>query len=80
MELGDETAFEHAQLVNQIKKYTWKKVVLVGKQFEIFAADQDIIYKEDSAAARIWFDESGITNAQILLKGSRSMKMEKVLE
>jgi UDP-N-acetylmuramoyl-tripeptide--D-alanyl-D-alanine ligase len=80
MELGDETAFEHAQLVNQIKKYTWKKVVLVGKQFETFAADQDIIYKEDSAAARIWFDESGITNAQILLKGSRSMKMEKVLE
>ena len=80
MELGEETAFEHAQLVEQIKKYPWEKVVLVGKQFETFAADRDIIYKEDSAAARIWFDESGIKNAQILLKGSRSMKMEKVLE
>ncbi len=80
MELGDESAFEHEQLVRQIKRCNWEKVVLVGKQFESFASDEDIIYKEDSTAARNWFVESGISNAQILLKGSRSMKMEKVLE
>jgi UDP-N-acetylmuramoyl-tripeptide--D-alanyl-D-alanine ligase len=78
MELGEETEIEHQKLVDLICQYKWEQVVLVGKQFEPF--QNDFLYFEDSEKAADWFKSCSYQGIAVLLKGSRSMKMEKVIE
>jgi UDP-N-acetylmuramoyl-tripeptide--D-alanyl-D-alanine ligase len=78
MELGVESEDEHKNLIELIQKYDWKNVVLVGKQFQDI--HQNYFYFPDVLIAREWFKTSAISNAQILIKGSRSMQMEKLLD
>lgn len=76
-EMGDETAAEHEILINQVKKNIWHQVVLVGKPFLPFK--EDFIYFDHSADAAEWAQEQHFDNAYILIKGSRSSQMEKIL-
>ena len=78
MELGTESQHEHAFIISEIDKHQWEAVVLVGKGFEGIS-DKYINY-ENSCQAKKWLEEVHPENAQILIKGSRSMQMEKVLE
>ena len=76
MELGDESLAEHEALVRLIQQYRWDHVVLVGGDFK--KIDHPFTYFPDSAAAAQWFREQQFEDAHILVKGSRSMQMEKV--
>ncbi len=78
MELGTESIAEHKSLVKLINNFTWHKVVLVGNDFKDLPTD--FIHFTDVTAARNWYSEQDFKNAQVLIKGSRSMQMEKVLE
>jgi UDP-N-acetylmuramoyl-tripeptide--D-alanyl-D-alanine ligase len=78
MELGEESEQEHKNLIELIQKYHWNSVVLVGKQFQDI--HQDFLFFPEVLSAREWFKTSTISNAQILIKGSRSMQMEKILD
>ena len=78
MELGKESDNEHAELISLINAYKWEAVVLVGKNFNEL---QHKYIKYDTALqVREWLRQQHFENAQILIKGSRSMQMEKVLE
>jgi UDP-N-acetylmuramoyl-tripeptide--D-alanyl-D-alanine ligase len=77
-ELGDESKKEHASIVSLIDTYKWQAVVLVGKNFAEIKGNH--IHFENSSQAGEWFKKEKIENAHILVKGSRSMEMEKVLE
>lgn len=77
-ELGDESAAEHKALVELIRQYDWKEVVLVGKGFETTVHPWQRF--PDSAAAAAWLAEQTFTGTHFLVKGSRSMQMEKVLD
>jgi UDP-N-acetylmuramoyl-tripeptide--D-alanyl-D-alanine ligase len=77
-ELGNDSQKEHEAIISLIDKYTWHNVVLVGKSFS--ENNHDYISFENSMQARDWFQKENIENAQILIKGSRSMQMEKVIE
>lgn len=78
MELGEESHQEHINIVSLIKRYHWKYVVFVGEQFATI--HESFQYFNNSLAARDWFVAQEITDATILIKGSRSMQMEKVLD
>ena len=78
MELGKSSHLEHLQIVELIKKFDWKEVVLVGNQFS--GIEGSYLHFNSSVEAREWYLSKGYKNIQILLKGSRSMQMEKVLE
>jgi len=78
MELGKESLSEHQALVELIKKYPWKNVVLVGGDFNKIS--HGYLNFENSLQAREWFSNQKISDASILIKGSRSTQMEKVLE
>jgi UDP-N-acetylmuramoyl-tripeptide--D-alanyl-D-alanine ligase len=78
MELGRESEKEHADIVSLIDQNKWDAVVLVGKNFK--EIKNNYINFENSLQARDWLKKENIENAQILIKGSRSMQMEKVLE
>lgn len=77
-ELGEESKAEHEALVNLIEKYAWKEVALAGNEFKVI--NHPYHYFENASQAKEWFLNQHFENAIILLKGSRSMQMEKVVE
>ncbi len=78
MELGKESLQEHQALIELIKKYHWKDVALVGGDFN--KVQHPFINFSNSNEAREWYLQQHYSNSNILIKGSRSTKMEKVLE
>ena len=77
-ELGKESLQEHQAIIDLIKKYSWKEVVLVGGDF--LKLPHPFFSFENSLQAKEWFVKQHLQNSYILVKGSRSMQMEKVLE
>ena len=78
MELGTESIQEHKDIVALIQSYSWYKVLLVGKDYSNLP--KEILHFQQAAEARQWYVENAPENALVLIKGSRSMQMEKILE
>ena len=78
MELGEESIAEHKAIIDLISIYQWKNVVLVGGDFD--KIKHPFIYFEKSDEAREWLKQQPLHNTILLVKGSRSMQMERVLE
>jgi UDP-N-acetylmuramoyl-tripeptide--D-alanyl-D-alanine ligase len=77
-ELGEESIAEHQALVQLIDQYNWKAVVLVGGDFE--KVKHNFVYLQNSAEAKEWLVKQAFHNAHILIKGSRGIMMEKIIE
>jgi UDP-N-acetylmuramoyl-tripeptide--D-alanyl-D-alanine ligase len=77
-ELGEESLNEHKAIVELIRQNDWEKVVLVGGDFLKF--DHPFIKFETALQAKEWWQQQHFENTHALIKGSRSMQMEKVLE
>lgn len=78
MELGPESIKEHEAIIQLIKQYHWNNVVLVGGDYKHI--QHPFIYFNNSIEAGNWLKEQHFENSYFLVKGSRSMQMEKVLE
>jgi UDP-N-acetylmuramoyl-tripeptide--D-alanyl-D-alanine ligase len=78
MELGDESLAEHEALAALIGSYKWQNVVLVGGDFK--NVQHPFAYFDTAAEAGKWLKQQQLENAYLLVKGSRSMQMEKALE
>lgn len=77
MEMGDESLHEHQALIDLIAKYHWRYVVLVGGDFN--KINHPYQYFNTAAEAKLWLDKQHFENCTFLIKGSRSMQMEKIL-
>ncbi|MBX9782881.1 MAG: UDP-N-acetylmuramoyl-tripeptide--D-alanyl-D-alanine ligase [Chitinophagaceae bacterium] len=77
-ELGEESIAEHKMLAELLAQYKWHNVVLVGGDF--LKIHHPFLSFADSTEAKDWFTARQFENEYILIKGSRSMKMEKILE
>jgi UDP-N-acetylmuramoyl-tripeptide--D-alanyl-D-alanine ligase len=77
-ELGEESLDEHRTLINFIKKYNWKEVVLVGGDF--LKIDHPFSQFENADQVKEWLRKKDFKNSFFLIKGSRSIGMEKVIE
>ncbi len=77
-ELGKESINEHKAIIELIQKNKWKNVVLVGGDF--LTVDHPFIQFENAVQAKEWWQQQHFQNSHALIKGSRSMQMEKVLE
>jgi UDP-N-acetylmuramoyl-tripeptide--D-alanyl-D-alanine ligase len=78
MELGVDSRNEHQNLIQLINKYKWKAVVLVGGDFR--NVSHTFLFFENSLGAAAWYKNQNLKHSNILIKGSRSTAMEKVLE
>lgn len=76
-ELGEDSEKEHEALAELLQQRHWKAVVLVGKEFA--RVNHPYIYFETAEEARKWLEQQRYEGAHILVKGSRSVGMEKVL-
>jgi UDP-N-acetylmuramoyl-tripeptide--D-alanyl-D-alanine ligase len=77
-ELGNASFEEHQQVINEIAKHQWKKVILVGGDF--LKIDHPYTIKKTAEDAGQLLQQHKIENAILLIKGSRSTQMEKVLD
>lgn len=77
-ELGKQSEEEHKMLIDQIKKYQWRDVVLVGNEFEKIAHPFHQFH--NSLDVKDWLMRQKFENVSILTKGSRSMQMERVFD
>lgn len=77
-ELGQESIAEHQSIIDLIGRHTWKQVLLVGGDF--LQVTHPYLQFENALQAKAWLQQQSLENAHLLIKGSRSMQMEKVLE
>lgn len=78
MELGTESIQEHEAIIALIGQYKWRDVVLVGGDF--MKIDHPYKKMANSTEAASWFKSQSFNDTYFLIKGSRSMQMEKVLQ
>ncbi len=76
-ELGAESLSEHQNIVSLINHYKWDHVVLVGGDF--LNIQHPFISFKNSLEAKHWYHQQSFINSTILIKGSRSMQMEKII-
>lgn len=77
-ELGLESLQEHQNILDTIHTYEWKNVLLVGDDFS--SLHHSFTQFPNSAKAGEWLRQNKIQNSFLLIKGSRSTEMEKVLD
>lgn len=78
MELGKESLAEHQKIVDLINQYPWTAVSLTGGDFS--QVTHPYLYFSDADAAGQWLKKQHFHRTAILVKGSRLMQMEKVVE
>jgi UDP-N-acetylmuramoyl-tripeptide--D-alanyl-D-alanine ligase len=77
-ELGNESIKEHEQILHQISTNKWTDVVLVGGDFlKIKHPYKSFKNSEETGK---WLASRNFNNTVFLVKGSRSMQMEKAIE
>ena len=77
-ELGTESEQEHEAIIVLIKQYNWCKVLLVGGDFLKMA--HPFLSFSSATEAGQWLQQQQVQHAYLLVKGSRSMQMEMILE
>src|SRR5262249_43834576 len=76
-ELGNESGAEHKTIIGEIGKYKWKEVALAGEEFK--KTNHPYHQFNSSLEIKDWLQQQKFENVCILVKGSRSMQMEKAL-
>lgn len=80
LELGDEAEAEHKKMLTRLSSMHNIKVLLVGEQYK--KAAESFGYNAFSSAEELknWLSINPITDHLILIKGSRGIKLEQVIE
>jgi len=80
LELGNESICEHQKILDFASSKDFEKVVLVGEEFEKVSKGSTCLHFNSWKEAKTWLEAKKLKNAHILLKGSRGMQLEKVIE
>ncbi|HEX5026494.1 MAG TPA: UDP-N-acetylmuramoyl-tripeptide--D-alanyl-D-alanine ligase, partial [Agriterribacter sp.] len=78
MELGNESVKEHEDLIELITHHLWKEVILVGGDFA--HTRHPFRFFNNVAEAKDWLMKNRLDDSTYLVKGSRSMQMETIME
>ncbi|WP_165958131.1 UDP-N-acetylmuramoyl-tripeptide--D-alanyl-D-alanine ligase [Segetibacter sp. 3557_3] len=78
MELGEESIIEHQKIADLLVSLNPGTVVLVGGDFS--QVKHPFLYFDNVMLAKSWYQGQSFENTWFLVKGSRSMQMEKILQ
>lgn len=81
LEMGSSSAEEHTRIIDQLLRKNFELNILVGNEFRAVApGGKGFMIFDTSTAAAQWLSKNPISGFHILIKGSRGIQMEKVLE
>jgi len=78
LELGKYSSNEHEKIVEQCKTMQLDDIILVGQEFSKIK-DKAIRKFKTVQALKLWFDKQEFNENYFLIKGSRGIKLEKIL-
>jgi UDP-N-acetylmuramoyl-tripeptide--D-alanyl-D-alanine ligase len=78
-ELGDESRAEHLAIAGQVGKSNFEQCIFVGPEFSAAIGENHRCFGT-SAEAREWLSHQNISGFFILIKGSRGIRMENVVD
>jgi UDP-N-acetylmuramoyl-tripeptide--D-alanyl-D-alanine ligase len=78
MELGEESLAEHAGIISLLQQFDWQDVVLVGGDFA--HVPHPYRFFQNAVEATNWLKSNPVEESLVLVKGSRSMQMEKIMD
>lgn len=78
-ELGKESLYEHQKIGELVSTYQFDTVYLIGKAFSTIQVKNAFVYDSFDAFKASNY-KLNITNSTILIKGSRGMALERLLE
>ena len=79
-ELGEHADVEHLKLLNLISQFEWCDVLLIGPHFKEIHENFDFLWFADARECRYYLEGHIITGEVVLLKGSRSLQLESLLD
>ncbi|WP_343522647.1 UDP-N-acetylmuramoyl-tripeptide--D-alanyl-D-alanine ligase [Pedobacter sp.] len=79
-ELGPESLGQHELIVKQANESGLDQLIFIGKDFYVFKDDFNGIFFETPAEAATYLQENQVHDHLVLLKGSRGMKLESLLQ
>lgn len=79
-ELGKESKKLHQDIVNYIESHSFDEIVYVGEEFSACSSKRNAIFFNNTKEAKKWFENKDFKQATILIKGSRGMKLESLLD
>jgi UDP-N-acetylmuramoyl-tripeptide--D-alanyl-D-alanine ligase len=79
-ELGKASLIEHQNIMERLKNSGIRNIMLVGKDFHQLNTESDFISFPSTEDADKYLSKHPIRHADILIKGSRGMRLEKLLK
>jgi UDP-N-acetylmuramoyl-tripeptide--D-alanyl-D-alanine ligase len=80
LELGPESTQEHRNIARLIQSKNFYRVILIGKEFEKIKGEIEADFYGGSKDALEWLKKNPIKGSIILVKGSRGVKLETLIE
>lgn len=79
-ELGEFATQEHQRIADLAMDLNFDKIILVGNEFYKTKSNESVLKFDNVEIAQQWYKQQDFTDAMLLLKGSRSMQMERIVQ
>jgi UDP-N-acetylmuramoyl-tripeptide--D-alanyl-D-alanine ligase len=80
LELGIDAEQEHLAVLERVDQLSFSNVFLVGPIFTRLNSKRENTCFQDSSLAKMWLEHHKIENATVLIKGSRAIRLENLIE
>jgi UDP-N-acetylmuramoyl-tripeptide--D-alanyl-D-alanine ligase len=80
LELGRDSDQEHLEILKLIDELTIATVYLIGPVFTRLNSKRENHCFQDCELAKMWLEHHRIENATVLIKGSRGIRLEKLVD
>lgn len=78
LELGDHSVEEHRRIAELVKSFRFASIIFIGQGFE--NDSKSCLFFKDADSCAKFLTDHPIKDALVLLKGSRGVRLEKVME
>ena len=79
-ELGDNALNDHYDVINNIDHKNYENIFLVGELFATLKVDEHILQFANVDLFKNWLNKNPVKGSNILIKGSRGNRLERIVE
>lgn len=79
LEMGKYSLMEHKKIVSFVLKQRFDTIILIGNNFKKVLKNNNVKWFQNSESAKEWFKRQNFNGFTFLLKGSRGVRVERVV-